>query len=357
MCKQKQKLKSAGYTPKQIAAHGTIEKLGLEHIFEFFGTFPAFMVFKDVDVPNKQAEMLQVYDHIVSTNYSMNHPIMPYIQMVSLIFAGQLDNSYTHPLYAPNGVFKPGSAENWYTEFNKWRAFPTNATAVVSAGVLQPLYTFADLVFTNEFTYNTASCEFGGSTLNFSFFAFFIVNLLEDSDFVKMIQQMRDVTDSKDKNPLGRPKAYPYSDMITFWSVFLEIEAIMWRALAINTGVLFILTALLLKDIVVALVTVLICTMIVLGTYGVMMTFVKYNTFVATGLIACSGLVVEDVAHFVAAFNLTQGSTEKKIATAMKHTFVAIIFVLSPPSFRSSRWPSTTWILLSSISLRCLLCL
>jgi len=99
----------------------------------------------------------------------------------------------------------------------------------------------------------------------------------------------------------------------------------MWRALAINTGVLFILTALLLKDIVVALVTVLICTMIVLGTYGVMMTFVQYNTFVATGLIACSGLAVEDVAHFVAAFNLTEGNTEKKIATAMKHTFVAII--------------------------------
>merc|ERR1712008_14468 len=73
------------------------------------------------------------------------------------------------------------------------------------------------------------------------------------------------------------------------------------------------------------LVTVLICTMIVLGVYGVMMTFVQDNTFVATGLIACSGVAVGDVAHFVAAVNVTQGDTPKKIAVAMEHTFVAII--------------------------------
>jgi len=325
MCKQKQKLKSAGYTPKHLVRSGTNEYLGLDHFLEFFRTFPTFLVFRDVDVPNKQAEMLQVYDHIFSTDYSMQHAIPPHITMVSLIFAGQLDDSYTHPLYAPNGVFKPGSAENWYTGFNGVRAFPTNATAVVESGQVQPLYTLTDFVFTNEFTYHMASSEFGGSTLDFSFFPFFAVNLIEDDDYIKAIRKLKDVTESKEKNPLGRQKAYPYSDVITFWSVFLAIEPIMWRALAINTCILFLLTACLLKDIVVALVTVLICTMIVLGTYGVMMTFVQYNTFVATGLIACSGLAVEDVAHFVAAFNLTQGSTEKKIATAMKHTFVAII--------------------------------
>jgi len=252
-----------------------------------------------------------------------------------------VDNSiYTHPVYAPNGVFNMGSVEDWYLEFNKWRAFPTDASAVLAAGELQPLYTLADLVFTNEFAYKVASPEFGGSTLKFSFFPFWIVNLLTDADFVKMIQRMKDLTESKDTNPLGRQKAYPFSDMITFWAVFLDIESIMWRALAINTCVLFVLTSFLLKDIFVAIVTVFICTMIVVGVYGVMMTFVQYNTFVATGLVACSGLAVEDVAHFVAAFNLTQGSTQKKIAEAMKHTFVAIIlgsmstfFALLPLAF------------------------
>jgi len=44
-----------------------------------------------------------------------------------------------------------------------------------------------------------------------------------------MVQQMKDVTGSKDTNPLGRQKAYPYSDMITFWYIFLEMELIMWH--------------------------------------------------------------------------------------------------------------------------------
>ena len=42
---------------------------------------------------------------------------------------------------------------------------------------------------------------------------------------------------STDGDQMGRPHAYPYSDMLTFWSVFVDIEPIMWRALAINTVV------------------------------------------------------------------------------------------------------------------------
>lgn len=74
-------LKSAGYTPKQIAPRGTTEDLGLDHLFEFFGTFPAWLVLEEVDVPNEQPEMLQLYNHIVSTGCSMNHPIMLYLQV------------------------------------------------------------------------------------------------------------------------------------------------------------------------------------------------------------------------------------------------------------------------------------
>ena len=59
--------------------------------------------------------------------------------------------------------------------------------------------------------------------------------------------------------------------------------------------------------------------------YGVMMMAVQYNVFVATGLIACSGIAIEDVAHFVASFPLTKGNTQYRLAMAMKHTFVAII--------------------------------
>merc|ERR1712187_873830 len=112
------------------------------------------------------------------------------------------------------------------------------------------------------FTYNPASAAFGNSTLKFSFFNFYLTNLLTDDDFTKVIAKMRDVTEEKNKNPLGREHAFAYSSILTFWSVFLEIEPIMWRALAINTCVLFVLTAFFLKSLFVASVCVVVCSMI-----------------------------------------------------------------------------------------------
>ncbi len=76
-------VKSAGYTPKQIAPHGTNEYLGLEHLFEFFGTFPAWLVFLNVDVPNKQGEMLHFYDELTKSKYCKKHAIMPYLSMLA----------------------------------------------------------------------------------------------------------------------------------------------------------------------------------------------------------------------------------------------------------------------------------
>merc|ERR1711881_383297 len=110
------------------------------------------------------------------------------------------------------------------------------------------------------FSYKEAPAEFLGSKLEWSFFPFFITNLKTDQDLIDMIKSIREVTD---KNPMGVAHAYPYSDMLTFWSVFLDIEPIMWRALAINTAVLFVLTAFFLKSLVVAFTSVCVCVMIV----------------------------------------------------------------------------------------------
>merc|ERR1711881_178824 len=213
----------------------------------------------------------------------------------------------------------------FYQTFNYWRYFPVeNATAAfdMTPWGMPGVYTFADLSMCNEFAYQEAPAEFLGSKLEWSFFPFFITNLKTDQDFIDMIKSIREVTD---KNPMGVAHAYPYSDMLTFWSVFLDIEPIMMRALALNMAVLFVLTTIFLKSFFVGLVSVIVCVMIVVEIYGLMMLIVQYNMFVATGLIACSGLAIEDVAHFVAAFKLTKGSTEHRIATAMKHTYVAII--------------------------------
>jgi len=146
---------------------------------------------------------------------------------------------------------------------------------------------------------------------------------MSDEEFIKMIKAVNEVTENQ--NPFGKRHAYVYCDIVTFWSVFLEIEPIMWMALGINSAILFVLTSFFLKSIIVGLVSTLVCVMIVLEVYGVMMSIAQYNVFVVTGLIACSGIAVEDVAHFIAAFRQTKGTTQQKIATAMAHTYVAII--------------------------------
>ena len=131
-------------------------------------------------------------------------------------------------------------------------------------------YTYAGVVFCNEFQYHKASPELGGSTLQFSFFPYFITNLIKDEDFIKMIEMQREIVDGP-LNTRGQG-AYPYSDTITFGTVSIHIEPIRWRALAINTAVLTCLTWFFLKSFFVAVVSVPTCVMGVIEIYGVMMT-------------------------------------------------------------------------------------
>ena len=156
----------------------TQEYLGLEHLFEFFGLFPAWFTFVDVDVPNKQADMLTLFDAMTETEYSQKHPIAPYLSMFALIMsfgAPQfLDNTtFTHPLFAPSGVVK---SDIFYPVFNAYRYIPLdNASAAFEPQ--HGAYTYADLTLVNEFQYYEASEELDGSTLQFSFFPYFIMNL------------------------------------------------------------------------------------------------------------------------------------------------------------------------------------
>merc|ERR1719197_1116704 len=89
------------------------------------------------------------------------------------------------------------------------------------------------------------------------------------------------------------------------------------------------------------------------------MTMVKFNFFVATGLIAASGIAIEFCAHFVAAFSLGQGNVEERLGSAMHHMFMAIIlgsfstlFAIVPLAFH---WME--FLILYQCVMYCLLCL
>ena len=116
---------SAGYSPKQIAKTGSMEHQALEHVFEWFGLFPGWLMFLNVDVPNRQVQMLEPYDQGVNTKFTRAHPVPPYPSMLAgnmAVGAGGaspdvLDTSiYTHETLAPAGLVKP---EIWSENFNK----------------------------------------------------------------------------------------------------------------------------------------------------------------------------------------------------------------------------------------------
>jgi len=112
----------------------TQEYLGLEHLFELFGLFPAWFAFGDVAVPNKQAEMLTLSDAMAETGYTQNHPIPPSLSMFALLVsfgAPQfLDNTtFTHSLFAPSGLVR---SDIYYLVFNAYRYIPLdNASAAL----------------------------------------------------------------------------------------------------------------------------------------------------------------------------------------------------------------------------------
>merc|ERR1712113_620459 len=74
-----------------------------------------------------------------------------------------------------------------------------------------------------------------------------------------------------------------------------------------------------------ALVSTVMCVMIVIEVYGICMRFLKFNMFMAAILMAAAGIAVEEVAHSVAHFILSPGSPQHRISHAMSETFPAII--------------------------------
>jgi len=99
----------------------------------------------------------------------------------------------------------------------------------------------------------------------------------------------------------------------------------LWRALAILLAVIFAQCVILLQSPLSAVIAAIMSLMIVLHTFGICMTFLKFNTFVVMSLLAGAGISLEFTAHVASGFVLATGSPEKRLAIMMKETYPAII--------------------------------
>merc|ERR1712217_962538 len=101
-------------------------------------------------------------------------------------------------------------------------------------------------------------------------------------------------------------------------------EGILLKVFALDLGVIFVGTLVCLMSPTAALVTTVMCVMIVVEVYGLCMRGVYFNIFMAAVLLAAAGIAVEDIAHSVSHFCSERGSVEHRISSAMMATFPAM---------------------------------
>jgi hypothetical protein len=333
--------KTIGYDPAELVKDDTPQRRPVQVFFEEFNSFPAFLCFHNVDVPHKQREMLELFTAVTSQKHSqpflMNYLSAFYLHQMMTQQTSTLDPTWSDNMLAPLGTV--ASNQSFYQLFHAWSRVPLENPALAwsPAGMG---FLSADIAFANEFSYVTSN-KTTSPALQFSFFPFYIVDLHDDNDFVKSIEETNKLLE---QSPL-KGKVSVYGATFTFWSVFIDLEKSGWSMTVICLTTVFCCTFFcslasssalastwgraqvkeICNCVILATISTLACAMIVAEIYGFSMTFLKYNQFVAMALIAAAGISIEFVAHLVAAFLGESGTTQERVTRAWGIVSPAVI--------------------------------
>jgi hypothetical protein len=339
--------KDIGYSPAEGVKEGSTTHEAIELFFDNFNFFPAWLCFDAVDVPLHQSDMISLYHDVVSTRFGQPYFSAPFLTMLyqTVSFSGALpgpqnktlaelgmvpflDKDWTHPVFAPAGILSAESFNAQYKLFSQMGT-PQQAMDFMAANGAPPPFVMADSTGIREFTLAN-----NGTELGFSFFPLFIANAASDQDFVDAVEQMNAAVE---RSPL-QGKAFVHGWTFTFWSIFMDLEPILWRSIAIFSAVVFLSTMIsvllcrqsasameLFSSACVALVTTLVCLMIVLEIFGISMIFLKFNIFVATTVLAAEGISIEFVAHMVTKFASEQGTSQQRLVKSFRSLAPAVI--------------------------------
>merc|ERR1712217_191056 len=182
---------------------------------------------------------------------------------------------------------------------------------------------YADAVGANQFNYYDHPSSPDLRRLRLSFMNFALVNLFKPQDFITAVEDCNKIVE--DSLAFSNSEAFFYGTIFVYWDIFLKLEEILLQVFVMDLGVVFVLSLVFLRSVTAALVSTLMCVLIVIEVYGICMRFVYFNIFMASILLAAAGVAVEDVAHSVAHFILSNGSAKYRISAAMSATFPAII--------------------------------
>ncbi|KAJ7372963.1 Protein patched 1 [Desmophyllum pertusum] len=152
---------------------------------------------------------------------------------------------------------------------------------------------------------------------------FNIIGLRETKDFVKLIKDVREISDKYSED--GLPN-YPSGVPFTFWEQYIWLGRQILIAISISLAVSFLAMAGMLFNLWAAAIIVFVLLMITVEVYGFMgLAGIKLSAVPAVTLILSVGVGVEFTVHMCMAFLHAHGDRNQRMQKAIEHVFVPIV--------------------------------
>jgi len=349
--------KVIGYSFAELVPNHMVDTKAGAALLDTYGKYLTYMYFDNIDLPNRQEEIIELYFALVNSSCSAARETPWFTEFYNNHFPtipNGLDDSYTHngcascsppvsPL-APMGIVRRDS-DFFYAQYKNWTTLPE-----VGIPGVTPSYASAERCKATEFALHD------DGTVDLSFFGFWITkgartaepenNVFSDAELVECIGVVREIVD----NSTLAGEAFPFGTIelagrFTMWEVFRSIDESLFLALSVTLGCILVVTTLVLGSVTSAVSSTMAISFILVQIYGVFMMLAPFNAFVVSGLVVAAGMSVEFTAHLVAQFSVEEGTAHDRIGRSLSavsepilqgtiSTFLAILpLVLSPIEF------------------------
>jgi len=349
--------KTIGYTFADLVPDQMGDYQDAAHSIDAIGNIITYIYADNVDLPNRQAEIVELYVSLVNSSCAVPD-IAPWFQEFYADHVQRIpgfqDTSYTHngcmtcsTMILPPAPFgiATADADMFYAQFRNWTTLPDDPMAAAVSS-----FASAERCGADQFAMHD------DGTIDLSHFRIMITkglrglvpeeNVFTDGELVECIQTIRDVVANSTLADVVFPfGTFKFGGKFTMWEVFLSIDQALFVALATTLGCIFAVTWCALGSFASALSSTLAISFILVQVYGLFMLMAKFNAFVVSGLVVAAGMSVEFTSHLVAQFSAEKGNVHDRMSSSLlavatpilqgtASTFLAILpLALSPIPF------------------------
>merc|ERR1711959_15289 len=218
----------------------------------------------------------------------------------------KLDSTWTHPLYAPQGIMPEEDENLFLTLFSRWKEIPYgNPWKAFAPG--GDSFVGADYGGVNLMLHEDETNLLRPTLLGMTY------NQAGQCETEPLLKAYRDIEAALDKSPI--------SDYVSIWGGFHgnwgsfdTLEAILMTSVLVDLACVLILSFIVLQSVFAALASLLGIAMIVVQTFGICCVIMSFNSYLCGSVLISVGIAVEFVAHMTAAFAHASGSTKARLS-------------------------------------------